>query len=203
MLKALAGSYASVAATAVLAFSIANASDRLKVIAPRPGQERAENLAQSVASACNAGDYLAFMDHFTPANRRRCRTIIEEMFINGHPRMDIHKVTLLSEDSDQLIFAVKYAWHDRDSRETVYASKVTARLISGDWKIDGETVKSVTGIGGATGNGTETADDSGLPLEWNPFNPPKHLISPNLEHLRGDIGIRSGLGCANGRCGKQ
>ena len=178
------------------------ASDRLKVIAPRPGQECAENLAQSVASACNSGDFLTFIEHFTPAHRRRCRKNIEEMFINGHPKMDIQKVTLLSEGSDQITFAVKYAWHDRNEPERVYASKATARLLDGDWKLDGETVKSVTGAGAESGSGSETAGDSGLPQAWNPFNPPKHLVSPHLEHLRGDIGIRPGLGCANGRCGK-
>lgn len=187
----------------LLVCNISIAADRLTVITPRSGQERAENLAQSVAAACNAGDYIAFIGHFTPAHRQRCRTSNEKMFINGHPLMEIRKVTLLSEESDQLIFAVKYAWHDRDSHEKVYASKVTARLIGNDWRIDGETVKFVTGVGSACGHTSESVGDSDLPQEWDPFSPPKHLISPNLEHLRGDIGIRPGLGCANGRCGKQ
>lgn len=39
-------------------------------------------------------------------------------------------------------------------------------------------------------------------VRFNPFNPPADLIDPDLEHLRGDIGIRAGGGCPAGRCGK-
>jgi len=194
-------------ATAVMAFgvlgiSLADASDRPKVIAPRPGQERAENLAQSLASACNSGDYIAFMNHFNPANRRRCHQHIEDMFIKGHPKMEIQQVTLLSEESEEITFAVKYAWHDKDEPEKAFASKVTARLLDGDWKLDRGTVMAVTRSGSSIDYGRDTADSSGLPVGWDPYNPPAHLIDPNLEHLRGDIGIRPGMGCANGQCGK-
>ena len=46
------------------------------------------------------------------------------------------------------------------------------------------------------------AGDNVIPAAWNPFNPPANRINPALEHLRGDIGIQPGLGCANGRCGR-
>ena len=127
---------------------------------------------------------------------------MEDMFVKGRPKMEIQQVTLLSEESDQFTFAVKYAWHDKDAPEQVYASKVTARLLDGDWKLDGETVRAVTRAGDASGYGSDSADANALAAGWNPFNPPKYLVSPHLEHLRGDIGIRPGLRCANGRCGK-
>jgi hypothetical protein len=178
------------------------ASDRITVIVPPAGQEAAEELANSLASACNNGDYIALMDHFTPAHRRRCHRHMEDMFVKGRPKMEIQQVTLLSEESDRFTFAVKYAWHDKDAPEQVYASKVTARLLNGDWKLDGETVRAVTRAGDASRYGSDTAVPNAIPPGWEPFNPPAHLINPNLEHLRGDIGIRPGRGCANGQCGK-
>jgi hypothetical protein len=175
------------------------ASDRIKVIVPSAGQESAEALAQSLASACNRGDYLAFIDHFTPSHRRRCQHI-EDKFITGQPRMDIKQITLLSEGSDRITFAVKYAWHDRQEPERLYASKVSARLVDGDWKLDGETVRTVMRTDAGS---CENASDSKPPAtEWDPLNPPAHLVDPDLAHLRGDVGIRPGQGCANGRCGK-
>jgi hypothetical protein len=178
--------------------SVCNGGDRLKVTIPRAGQGDAETLAESLASACNRGDYLAFVDHFTPTHRKRCQHI-EDMFITGEPRMDIKQITLLSEDSDRITFAVKYAWHDRQEPERLYASKVSARLVDGDWKLDGETVRTVMRTDAGS---RENASDSKPPAtEWDPLNPPAHLIDRDLAHLRGDVGIRPGQGCANGRCG--
>jgi hypothetical protein len=185
--------------TLVAGATVTFASDRIKVIVPSAGQKSAEQLAESLASACNCGDYLAFIDHFTPRHRRRCQHI-EDMFITGQPRMDIKQITLLSEDSDRITFAVKYAWHDRQKPERLYASKVTARRIDGDWKLDGETLRTVMR---AEVGSFENASDSNAPTTgWDPLNPPAHLVDRDLAHLRGDVGIRPGQGCANGRCGK-
>jgi len=177
-----------------------NASDRITVIVPPPNQEAAEELAGSLASACNRGDFVAFMGHFTPTHSRRIRGRMEDVFVVHQPKMDIRQVTLLSEADDRITFAVRYAWHDKEKPEEVFASKVVARKVDGEWKLDGETVKSVN----RTASESQYAEQAGanvVPAVWDPFNPPADRINPALEHLRGDIGIQPGLGCANGRCG--
>lgn len=176
----------------------AGAADRLTVTAPPPARDAADQLVRSLAAACNGGDFLGFMDHFTPAHGRRIRGRMEDVFIRHSPRMDIHQVTLLSHGDDTLTFAVKYAWHDKDEPEEIRASKVTARRIDGAWKLDAEQVRSVTRA--AQDADSLTADEAVVPAQWNAFDPPARLIDPDLEHLRGDIGIRPGRGCANGRC---
>jgi hypothetical protein len=113
--------------------------------------------------------------------------------------MDIRRVTLLSDSPEKITFGVEYAWHDRDKPEHVLASKVTARMVNGQWKLDGEVVKSST----LTVAESAAAEADGVPpAAWNPFAPPADLINPALEHLRGDVGIQPGRGCANGRCGR-
>jgi hypothetical protein len=64
--------------------------------------------------------------------------------------------------------------------------------------IDGERVKDITRSGRAS---SASGDVEAAPVRWNPFDPPAAQIDPALEHLRGDIGIRPGRGCADGRCG--
>lgn len=176
-------------------------ADRISVIVPPAGQECAEELAGSLASSCNRGDFVAFMDHFTPAQERRVRSRMEDLFIKHQPQMEILKVTLLSEEENTITFGVRYAWHDRSKPEEVFASKVVARKVNGLWKLDGEAVKSVERSASNSGY-TDAGQGDALPAVWNPFNPPANQIDPALEHLRGDIGIRPGLGCANGRCGR-
>lgn len=176
------------------------AAERLKVTGPPAGQDNAERLVGSLAAACNRGDFVDFMNHFTPAQDRRVRRWMEDVFIKHQPQMEIHGVTLLSEEEDRITFGVKYAWHDKGRPEEVLASKVTARKIEGRWKLDGEAVKSVTRTAAASNYGSEAADAQGMHANWDPLNPPARQISPDLEHLRGDIGIQPGRGCANGRC---
>lgn len=175
------------------------ASDRISVIIPPTSQESAEDLVGSLASACNRGDFIGFMGHFTPAHARRIRGRMEDIFVQHQPKMDIRQVTLLSEADDRITFGVRYAWHDKDSPEEVVASKVVARKVEGHWKLDGEALKSVS----RTASESHCAEPAGanvVPAAWNPFNPPADRINPDLEHLRGDIGIQPGRGCANGRC---
>lgn len=177
------------------------ADDRLTVVVPPAGQDSAEKLLGSLAMACNRGDFIAFMDHFTPTHGRRIRPRMEDIFIQHQPRMDIRQVILLSETDEQLVFGVRYAWHGRNQPEEVLSSKVAARRVNGQWKLDRELVRAVA----RTGSESDSAAAAGgrvVPAAWNPFDPPAGLINPALEHLRGDIGIQPGRGCANGRCGQ-
>lgn len=175
------------------------AADRVTVVVPPAAQETAEQLVESAAAACNQGDFIGFMDHFTAAHARRIRQPMEDIFVQHRPRMVIRRVTLLSETPERIAFGVQYAWHDRDRPEELLASKLTARIVNGRWKLDGEVVKSSRWT---VAESQMAAVRGGPPAAWNPFDPPADLIDPNLERLRGDIGIQPGRGCANGRCGR-
>lgn len=175
-------------------------ADRIKVIAPPSGQASAEELLDSVAAACNRGDFIGFMEHFTPTQASRIRRRMEDLFVLQQPKMDIRQVTLLSETDDRITFGVRYAWHDKNSPEQIVASKAIARRLDGRWKLDAETVKSISRAVSGSHYG-DAADGEVAPVAWNPFDPPANRINPGLEHLRGDIGIQPGMGCANGRCG--
>lgn len=185
--------------SAVVLPANAFASERIKVIVPPAGQEAAEELVDSLASACNRGDFVGFMDHFTPTHANRIRRRMEDVFIKRDPQMDIRKVTLLSESDDRITFGVRYSWNEKDGPEEIVASKVAAKKVNGKWKLDNEIVTSVDRMV-ADSNLPERSGSDAVPAAWNAFDPPAAHINPALEHLRGDIGIRPGLGCANGRC---
>jgi hypothetical protein len=172
---------------------------RTSVVVPTPpvGQDAAEELVGSLAGACNRGDFVGFIGHFTPSHGARIRRRMEDIFVTHEPRMSIRQVTLLSESENRLTFGVRYAWHPKEKSEEVFASKVTARKVAGEWKLDGEQVKSVSRTAAESDYG-----NAGDAAPFNPFNPPADFIDPDLEHLRGDIGIRPGGGCDNGRCGQ-
>ena len=181
-------------------FSVTNAeaSDRIKVIAPPAGQEVAEALATSLATACNAGDFIGFMDHFSASHAAKIRTRMEDLFISHQPKIDIQKVTLLADGPEEITFGVRYELQDNDKPQAELSSKVVARNVNGAWKLHGEQVRAISRrseSSGYAGTGAGVA-----PPAWDPFNPPAQLIDPRLEHLRGDIGIQQGAGCANGRC---
>jgi hypothetical protein len=85
--------------------------------------------------------------------------------------------------------------------EEVLSLKVSARMVDGQRKLDRELVQAVA----STGSESDSAAAAGgrvVPAAWNPFDPPAGLIDPALEHLRGDIGVQPGRGCANGRRGR-
>lgn len=177
----------------------AKASERIKVIAPPAGQEVAEALTGSLAMACNAGDFIGFMDHFSASHAAKIRTRMEDLFISHQPKIDIQKVTLLADGPDEITFGVRYELQDDDKPQAELSSKVVARKVNGAWKLHGEQVRAISRrseSSGYAGTGAGVA-----PPAWDPFNPPAQLIDPRLEHLRGDIGIQQGAGCANGRCG--
>lgn len=178
----------------------AQAADRVVVIAPPAGQDAAEAIVGSLESACNRGDFIGFIGHFTPAHGNRIRRRMEDIFIKHQPRMSVRQVMLLSEDDTSLTFGIRYAWHPKDEPEEVFSSKIKAKRIAGEWKLDGEDVKAVSRSAGDSGSSRD--DRAAGRIGFNPFNPPVDLIDPDLEHLRGDVGIRPGQGCANGRCGQ-
>lgn len=175
------------------------ATERLKVIVPPEGQDHAEKLAESLAFACNSGDFMGVMSHFTPSYREKIRGKMEDMFIKYQPKLEIRQVTLLSESEDKITFGVRYMWQNADEPEKILASKVTARRIDGQWKLDGEVVKSMEQKATESPYSKEEGRKV-IPVAWDAFNPPVARTSPNLEHLRGDIGIQPGMGCANGQC---
>jgi hypothetical protein len=192
-------SFLTSAVAVCIGMSLCEASDRLKVIAPPAGQEVAEALVGSVASACNAGDFVGFMDHFTPSQTMRIRRRMEDLFITHQPKIEIEKVTLLADGPDKITFGVRYALRDHDKPHVDLASKIVARLVNGTWKLDSEEVRTAT----RRVSESDYADNhaAGALPALDLFNPPARAIDPNLGHLRGDIGIQAGRGCANGRCG--
>lgn len=180
--------------------------DRVAMVSMTPpSQEAAKRTVDSLASSCNDRNFVAFMNHFTPKQRSAIQKKMEDIFIRHDPEMHINDVILLSESDVSMAIGVRYDWSSRSrSNATTFASRVVLKKVSGEWKIDSEHVKSSTPKSRPAAAGGQNFNFGGggnVDLQnWDPYNPPAHLIDPSLECLRGDIGIRPGFGCANGGC---
>lgn len=178
---------------------------RLRMTAPPEGQEVAEQLMESLASACNSKDFIAFMGHFTAKQSAVVRRRLEDAFTVHDLAVDIKSVVLLSEGDEEIIFGVRYEWGPKAEPHHLVASRVTARKVDGKWKLDRERVKSlsVSDTSSSTSRRSECFGFGGgveVAFVRDDVKPRADLIDPNQEHLRGDTGIRPGRGCADGRC---
>lgn len=187
--------------TLLSASSFCHASDRPVMTGPPAGQEAAKELAESVASACNRKDFIGFMEHFTPKQQAAMRKKMEDVFIAHELEMEIQQVVLLEDGDDRITFGVRYACSPQSAPKQMFASKVTARKLDGRWKVDKEQVRSRSLSSHSVSASDGAQGGEAIGAAWDPFNPPAHLIDPELEDLRGDIGIQRGRGCVNGRCG--
>lgn len=171
-----------------------------------PSQDTARQTIDSLAAACNDRNFVRFMSYFTPKQRGSISRKMEDSFIRHDPEMRINDVVLLSEEGDTMAVAVRYDWSPRlqPGGSKSFSSKVILKKIGEEWKVDSEQVKFCSQKGQSkTNSPSRSFDFGGVKVEnWDPYRPGED-IDPNLEHLRGDIGIRPGAGCvrcANGRC---
>ena len=189
------------------------AEERLRVSAGNRESIEIRDQVKVVETAANTEDLDAYVECFSERLRKPLRHRIGMLFVKHEISMEIldSHVLELSEQSAQV--AVKY--RARLSGRSYDVVSILGMIKEYDrWRINKETIHSTQRIdydrtascGSACGmkqfqfGGGQVGGN--LPLNWDPFNPPAHLIDPALEHLRGDIGIMPGRGCAAGRCGQ-
>ncbi|MEI7929404.1 MAG: hypothetical protein WCH40_12705 [Verrucomicrobiales bacterium] len=189
------------------------AEERLRVSAGNRESIEIRDQFKAVETAANAEDLDAYVECFSERLRKPLRHRIGMLFVKHEISMEILDSHVLESSELSAQVAVKY--RARLSGRSYDVVSILGMIKEYDhWRINKETIHSTQRIdsdrtascGSACGmkqfqfGGGQAGGN--LPLNWDPFNPPAHLIDPALEHLRGDIGIMPGRGCAAGRCGQ-
>lgn len=171
-----------------------------------------KDAVRSTARAFDSEDVGSYGMCFKESRRPHIRRKAALMFADAKCSMEILDVHVIEVKDDAASVAVKYKMGGAGN-PMEYLSEISMIKESDRWVIDKETVKSSSVL--RTPDGSMMADRPAAgevmfapvgnrpappPGAWDEFDPDESRISPNLKHLSGDIGIREGFGCANGRC---
>ena len=151
---------------------------------------------KSVESSFDSEDLSAYVDCFKDSMRKSVRRKSALLFASESCSMDIEEFHFIEIEEDRAEVAVKYSiGGSKGSSEIVSTVKLVKE--KGNWLMAGESVSSRHSSKSAYGR---PPAQNHMDAEWNPYNPDKDKVSPTLHHLIGDIGVRPGMGCADGNC---
>lgn len=189
------------------------AEERLRVSAGNRETIELRDQIKAVETAANSEDVDACVECFSERIRKPLRHRIGMLFVKHEISMEILDSHVLEWSERSAQVAVKY--RATLSGRTYDVVSILGMIKKDDhWQINKETIHSTHRIdydrtascGSACGmkqfqfGGGQVVGN--LPHNWDPFNPPAHLIDPALEHLPGDIAIMPRRGCAAGQCGQ-
>lgn len=182
-------------------------SDRIAVVDNSAEMEVKDAISAAVR-AFDSEDVKSYEMCFKESRRPFVRKRAAFLFAEDKCSMeivDMHVIEILDESASA---AVKYRMsHSAQSHEILAEINLTKE--GGRWVIDRESVRSKAPSGRPSysgsgnlmaGRGGRAAGPNAPAGAWDPMNPDRDKISPHLHHLMGDIGIREGMGCANGKC---
>lgn len=159
------------------------------------------DLVKSVAGAVESESVDAYQRCFKQSDRPSVRRKVAFFFVEGRASMEILDIHVIDVSAESASAAVRYKM-GCSSSPVEFLSEVRFLKEDGNWVIDREIVKSKRQPQAAS---YASAPNDPAPIRqagarWDPMNPNVDLMSPNLEHLVGDIGIREGKGCSGGNC---
>lgn len=198
----------SIAILASMVCSVALSADRISMV-DNSSEMSVRDAVVTAAQAFSAKDSAGFSMCFKESRRDHIRKKCAFSFLEEDATMEILNVHVFSIDEDSASAAVKYRMVSAGNSKDVVSEVVMER--EGErWVISRETVRSskdsappqysLPSSGPRQKNQGNQVDLNSQRPEWDNFNPNANGISPNLQHLIGDIGVRPGMGCANGRC---
>lgn len=189
--------------------SVALCSERLKV-ADNSADTEVKDAISAAVRAFDSEDVRSYEMCFKESKRAFVRKKTALLFASEKCSMEIVDMHVIDIGEDSASAAVKYKMGCSSQSHDIL-SEINLVREGGRWVIDSESVKSKSAAGRASdGAGLFAARapraapnnrQQGEQADgWDPMNPDRNRISPNLHHLMGDIGIREGMGCADGRC---
>lgn len=196
---------------ACVACSVAFSEDRLRV-SDNSAETSVKDAIKATARAFDTEDVRAYELCFKESRRPSVRRKAALIFADSKCSMEILDVHVIEVAESSASAAVKYKMAGI-GQPTEVLSEISMIRESDKWVIEKETVRSSSvarsaensELAGGVQRGEVLFAPAGrkvvaMPGEWDQFDPDLDRISPNLKHLSGDIGIREGFGCANGRC---
>lgn len=182
---------------AVFLPSVALSSDRVRM-SDNSEQTSLKDALTAVSKAVESEDLDLFESCFACDRRDKIRKKYAMVFVRERCSMELIESHTIEVDEDAAEVAVRYKMCV-SSKTAEVVSKVRMVKEEGKWLIDRETIvsKKASGDSYASANDTQYQDRE---PKWDPMNPDRNRVSPNLHHLIGDIGVQPGMGCAGGAC---
>jgi hypothetical protein len=181
----------------------AAAEERLRV-ADNSSEVAVKDAIISTARAFDSEDVGSYGMCFKESRRPHIRRKVALLFADAKCSMEIIDLHVISIEEAAASVAVKYKMVGVGA-PSEFLSEIHMVKEKDRWVIDKESVRSSSASRSSVGSTLAAQAPQGqrgmaVPGAWDEFDPDTDLISPNLKHLSGDIGIREGFGCANGRC---
>lgn len=182
---------------------VASASDRLKV-SDNSEETAVRDAVEAAARAFTAEDLSAYQACFKESRRASVRRRTAVCFVENECSMEVAEMHVVEVGEEKASAVVKYRISSGLKQEVV--AEVHFVKDGDGWLIDRENIKSKSDLGSrgasfvsapARKPGSRHPEDPGA---WDEMRPNPNRISPKLQHLMGDVGIREGTGCAGGRC---
>lgn len=163
-------------------------------VADNTDQIEIQEVISAIEDAFNAENVEGYSRCFKSSSRKSVRKKTAVLFASGEFSMDVEESHIIEVGDDEAEVAVKYLLGGQDGRSSV-VSTVNFVKEDGFWVISSENMISKITSGRAS---SMIAKDEGG--KWDPYKPDTDKVSNNLQHLIGDIGVRPGMGCADGKC---
>ena len=150
-----------------------------------------KTITKSLETACNSRDVIGVLGHYTPQRAAKVRRAVENAFICNDMKLDVQEAFLLSATDSEIVFGVRYGWHEKAAPGPVFASRVTAKKVGESWLLDAEEVLSLQ---------QPSTKSASVPAAVAVPQGGRIPFQERPDWIPRDIGWRPG-GCANGRCG--
>lgn len=191
------------ALASLLVFSCASGQERISMIDDSDSTS-IKDVVRGAIRAFDEEDIDSYESHFKASQRSSIRKNVAYVFADEDCSMELVDIHVIDDGGDRASAAVKYKVGGSRSSFTIL-SEVRFVKEDGKWLIEKEIVKSRGPAQSQASFSSVAVAAPGRDPAWNPMNPDPNRISPKLNHLIGDIGIREGIGCggggcANGRC---
>lgn len=157
-----------------------------------------KDVLRQAVRAFDAEDIRAYESCFRESRKKTIRKNTAMAFAEDECSMELIDAHVISVEDGSASVAVKYKMA-RSSNSCEFVSEIYVIKEGDKWVIDRELVKKSLGNSYAT-TSVRRGGAAEPKKEWDPYNPDPNKISPTLHHLMGDIGIREGFGCSDGKC---
>jgi hypothetical protein len=188
----------SVFVSLLLIPSSALCSERI-VVYDNSAETAIKDRVRTVSEAFDKEDINLFESCFRTSKRKPVRRKAALFFAANHCSMDLEDVHVIEAGEASAEVAVKYRMGSSSGGLEIVS--VVYMVKEGEfWLIDRESIQSKTPTGKAENLASSKSRIRPDGAGWNEFAPDPNRIPEGLKHLIGDIGIREGMGCADGRC---
>jgi hypothetical protein len=172
----------------------AQSEDRLSVVDNTDEIEVKQTISE-LEKAFDSESVEGYANCFRESSRKSVRRKTALLFAAESCSIDIQEMHIIEIVDGEAEVAVRYRLGGGQGTSDVVS---TVKLVKEEdrWLVSNENLVSKTAVASRSSRSVP----AGQADNWDPYKPDAARVSNNLQHLIGDIGVRPGMGCADGKC---